>query len=297
MKDAAPAKPAAASTDVFASGAVSADAVPEGRARIQCYAETTTGIHAISLEAGLRMFERCRQARAADEFDAPLVWIDVASPGEAEAVFLRDQLHFHPLAVEDCIRGRQRPKLDRYPGYYFLVLYSAVVNAERNRMALHEVHIFLGRRYLVTVHDHKDQRVRRGAGALAGQPRGVPHGGRAGARGARQHRGRLLSRARALRRAGGGDRDGGVPRRREPGAGAHPVVRREMALFRKVLGPERDVLSTMLRRDLPFLSSPTSSSTSRTCTTTACAWWRSSTRCATCCRWPSRGSFRWRRTS
>ncbi|HEU0052162.1 MAG TPA: magnesium/cobalt transporter CorA [Longimicrobium sp.] len=255
MSDVAPrGRPAANPADVFSTGEVTAGAVPEGRARIQAYAETPTGIHAISLEQGLRMFERCREARAADDFDAPLVWIDVASPKEEEAVFLRDRLHFHPLAVEDCIRGRQRPKLDRYPGYYFLVLYAAAINADRNRMALHEVHIFLGRRYLVTVHDHK---ISEFAEVLA-RWRANPEAFRTV--GALAHSvidtiiddyfpvlDHFSERVEEI--------EAGVFRGAEKQGLEHILaIRRELTIFRKVVGPERDLLSTMLRRDLPFLS-------------------------------------------
>ncbi|HYJ79734.1 MAG TPA: hypothetical protein VEW03_09050, partial [Longimicrobiaceae bacterium] len=75
-------------------------AAPEARPRIQAYSETETGVHAIALEDALERFERCRHASSPEEDGVPLVWIDIAHPGEAEAEFLRKRLHFHPLAVE-----------------------------------------------------------------------------------------------------------------------------------------------------------------------------------------------------
>ena len=226
----------------------------EGRARVQAYSETATGVHAIALEDALERFDECRRARSADEDGVPLVWIDIASPGEAEATFMRERLHFHPLAVEDCISGRQRPKLDRYPGYYFMVLYAASINPERNRMALHEVHVFLGRRYLVTVHDHRINELGEVLARWRADTRAFRHVG---------------ALAHALLDAIVDDYfpvldhfaervedvETGVYRGSD-GEGLEHIlsVRRELTLFRKVLGPERDLLSTMLRRDLPFLS-------------------------------------------
>jgi magnesium transporter len=225
------------------------------RPRTVCYAENGKGVHAIPLEAGLKLFDRCRAAKSPTEAEAPLVWIDIACPGHAEEELLRERLHFHPLAVEDCVRGRQRPKLDRYPGYFFLVLYSAAFNPQRERMALHEVHIFLGRRYIVTVHDHRVAEFGEVLARWRANPATFSSVGVLGhaimdsivdhyfpvvdhfADRVEEMEGRIFE----------GSDQGGLERLLN--------VRREMTLFRKVLGPERDLLSTLLRRDLPFLSS------------------------------------------
>ncbi|HEX5724555.1 MAG TPA: magnesium/cobalt transporter CorA [Longimicrobiaceae bacterium] len=230
---------------------------PEPRTRIQAYAETKTGIHAIALDEAVALFLECQRATSADDTSAPVVWIDVASPTETEAEFLRSKLGFHPLAVEDCVRGRQRPKLDRYPGYFFLVLYSAAINPERARMALHEVHIFLGRRYIVTVHDH---RITEFSEVLA-RWRAAPASFRTVGAIAHAIMDAIVDdyfpvldhfaerveevEAGVFRRDPAGDR-----------AGMENILglRRELTLFRKILGPERELLSSLLRRDLPFLS-------------------------------------------
>ena len=228
---------------------------PVEHARITCWTAGENGVHAIPLENALELFQACRAARSPDDHSAPLVWIDVASPGEPEAEFLRDQLHFHPLAVEDCVRGRQRPKLDRYSGYYFLVMYSASINPKRDRMALHEVHLFLGRRYIVTVHDHRIAEF----GEVLARWRANPDDFRTVGVLAHavmdtivdhyfpviDHFSDRVEEMEAQIFEGN----------REPrGLEALLNVRREMTLFRKVLGPQRDVVSTLLRRDLPFLS-------------------------------------------
>ena len=245
---------AAQDSRTLAEGELTDTAIREARPRIQAYAETSTGVHAIAMDEALAMFERCQAARSPDE-QIPLVWIDIASPGENEAEFMRSRLHFHPLAVEDCVRGRQRPKLDRYPGYYFMVLYSAAINPERNRMALHEVHLFLGRRYLVTVHDHRVAEF----GEVLARWRSNPDAfASVGVLGHAvmdtivdhyfpviDHFSDRVEEMEAGIFEGRGEQ-GGLERLLN--------VRREMTLFRKVLGPQRDVISTLLRRDLPFLS-------------------------------------------
>ena len=229
---------------------------PTERSRISCWSATEGGVHALDVETGLKLFDACQEATSADDQSAPLVWFDVACPREPEAEFLRDRLRFHPLAVEDCVRGRQRPKLDRYPGYFFLVLYAATINPQRDRMALHEVHIFLGRRYIVTVHDHRVFEFDEVLARWRADPAGFDTVGVLGhaildtivdhyfpvidhfSDRVEEMEGRIF--------------EGG---REQIGLEQLLNVRREMTLFRKVVGPQRDVVSTLLRRDLPFLSS------------------------------------------
>jgi Mg2+ and Co2+ transporter CorA len=50
-----------------------------------------------------------------------LVWVDVQDPGPAELSMLLEAFGFHPLALEDVARDRQRPKVDEYKGYVFVV--------------------------------------------------------------------------------------------------------------------------------------------------------------------------------
>jgi magnesium transporter len=227
---------------------------PESRPGIHAYAETGTGCHAIPVEAAVAFVRDPEAPTPWARERPPLVWIDVVSPGNAEAVFLRDGLGFHPLAVEDCIRGRQRPKLDRYPGYYFLVMYSAEFNAERKRMALNEAHVFLGRHYVVTVHDRRISAVRETVArwrAAPGTFRNV--GAVAHALVDRMvdeyfpvidHFSDRVSELEACVFERPGD------------ALLEQILalRRELTLFRRVAGPTRDMLSSLLRRDLPFLS-------------------------------------------
>jgi len=75
-------------------------------------------------------------------------WLDVYGPRENDFAILRDVFKFHPLAVEDSEHFEQRPKLDAYDDYVFLVVYGASPDEDR----LVEVHCFFSERYLITVH-------------------------------------------------------------------------------------------------------------------------------------------------
>ncbi len=79
-----------------------------------------------------------------------LLWVDVSDPTNQDFDDLAREFNFHPLAIEDCRHRHQRPKVEEYQGYYFIVLYDASFDAE-HQLELRELNIFLGPNYLVTV--------------------------------------------------------------------------------------------------------------------------------------------------
>jgi magnesium transporter len=82
-----------------------------------------------------------------------LRWIDVAAQEESVIKLLGDRFGFHPLTLEDCLHFDQRPKLEEYSDYLFLVLHAfCLPKGDVCDVEPQEVHFFLGRDYLVTVH-------------------------------------------------------------------------------------------------------------------------------------------------
>ena len=77
------------------------------------------------------------------------LWLDLQQPEAADLEILREVFDFHPLALEDSWKFGQRPKLDEYDDYVFLVVYGA---SPTTTDGLVEVHCFYSERYLVTVH-------------------------------------------------------------------------------------------------------------------------------------------------
>jgi magnesium transporter len=80
------------------------------------------------------------------------VWLDIQDPQERDIALLRDEFHFHPLAIEDATRLHERPKVDSYDGYYFLVFYAIHYDSELERLHTHAMSLFVGANYLVSVH-------------------------------------------------------------------------------------------------------------------------------------------------
>jgi Mg2+ and Co2+ transporter CorA len=80
-----------------------------------------------------------------------ILWVDVADPTSSDFDDLAREFGFHPLSIEDCRHQHQRPKVEEYPGYYFIVLYEAEMQ-DGCQLELRELGVFLGVNYLVTVH-------------------------------------------------------------------------------------------------------------------------------------------------
>jgi magnesium transporter len=98
------------------------------------------------------------------------LWVDLSAPGEPERRLLLDLFHFHPLSVEDAGSSLQFPKIEAYQGYLYLVLHGIDATLatpkprgeggpQRNQFATHDVDFFLGRNYLVTVHDGQSRSI------------------------------------------------------------------------------------------------------------------------------------------
>jgi magnesium transporter len=81
-----------------------------------------------------------------------VVWVDVNDPTSQDFLDLAEEFNFHPLSIEDCRQEHQRPKIEEYKGYYFIVLYEAELVGTSRQLELRELNIFLGQNYLVTVH-------------------------------------------------------------------------------------------------------------------------------------------------
>ena len=81
-----------------------------------------------------------------------LIWIDIENPSRDNMQFLRDHFHFHPLDIEDCLSIIERPKLDEYDDYFFLVLHIPFYIKQTRRLVPFNVNIFIGNNFLVTVH-------------------------------------------------------------------------------------------------------------------------------------------------
>ncbi len=81
-----------------------------------------------------------------------LTWVNIEKPTERETEYLAQNYPFHPLDLDDCLSRIQRPKIDEYKDYLFLVLHFPVFNKEARVTTLSQVSVFIGKDYLITLH-------------------------------------------------------------------------------------------------------------------------------------------------
>jgi len=104
---------------------------------------------------------RDRETRQVESLDpawlAPnsgvVVWADVREPTQDDATVLRSIFKFHPLAIEDALTSVHLPKIETYENVLYVVLHGIDYHIEEHAFETLDVDFFLGKTFLVTVHD------------------------------------------------------------------------------------------------------------------------------------------------
>ena len=82
---------------------------------------------------------------------AGLRWIHIEEPRLAHRDWLEEHFDFHPLDFEDVYSRNQRPKLDSYDDYIFIVLHFPIFEKTSGRLLTAELDLFIGSDYLITL--------------------------------------------------------------------------------------------------------------------------------------------------
>ncbi len=82
---------------------------------------------------------------------AAIRWIHIESPRAADRDWLERNFDFHPLDYEDVYSPNNRPKLDQYDDYVFIVLHFPMFEKETGRILTAELDLFMGPDYLITL--------------------------------------------------------------------------------------------------------------------------------------------------
>ena len=114
---------------------------------------TTCVAHTRAYRDGDLVEEGFDVAQVSDHLEIPgtTVWLDLLQPSAEDLAVLVEELGLHPLAVEDAIHLNQRPKLDRYDDHLFLSCYVVSLDATSTELQVDAVAAFVTSRALVTV--------------------------------------------------------------------------------------------------------------------------------------------------
>ncbi len=80
-----------------------------------------------------------------------LKWIHIPNPSDENIEYLKNNFDFHPLDLEDCQTKVQRPKIDIYDDYRFLILHFPYFDKALKFVKTKEVKIFWGKDYIITI--------------------------------------------------------------------------------------------------------------------------------------------------
>ena len=78
------------------------------------------------------------------------IWLDVESPGDEDFEMLGREFGLHELSMEDMRHRDQRPKVESFEGYHYIVL-RPLCRDDDGDLVQQEVHAVLGDRFLVTL--------------------------------------------------------------------------------------------------------------------------------------------------
>jgi magnesium transporter len=80
-----------------------------------------------------------------------LRWINIERPSPVDQAWLEEHFEFHPLDHEDVRSRNQRPKIDEYDDYLFIVLHFPVFDKSVGRLNTGELDVFVGPDFLITL--------------------------------------------------------------------------------------------------------------------------------------------------
>jgi magnesium transporter len=84
--------------------------------------------------------------------DRQFFWLDLEGPSDEKLKEIADELGLHPLTLEDMRVFKERPKIEEYEGYVFLVIYGVDPGTSAGQPLLREVHVVISGDYVVTLH-------------------------------------------------------------------------------------------------------------------------------------------------
>jgi magnesium transporter len=194
-------------------------------------------------------------------------WVDMEKPDDDEIALLDEVFGFHPLAIEDTIQYSQRPKIESYnhvgdalqQGYFYMVIHGPDQESVKDRLRTKELDLFVSERYLVTIHDEPMRAVADVRSRASADPRIVLDPGiDLLLHSILDH---IVDNYRPILDYLEVELDD-----LEEEAVSNPTAdlliriaakKRELLNFRRIVGPQREVLAQLTRGEVPFIREST----------------------------------------
>lgn len=205
------------------------------------------------VETRATFFKEC--PRVSPEADT-VTWVNVNGLQNTKNLEeLGECFNLHPLVLEDILNTDQRPKLEDYGNYLFIVLKMLHLKEESREIVTEQVSLILGENYVISLHEHDQdvfQAIRERLQAGKGRSR------RAGADYLAYTLMDLIVDHYFLIL----ERLGEVIEELEDEVVAQPTpatlkeihaLKRDLILLRKSVWPLREVISSLERRDSPLI--------------------------------------------
>lgn len=110
------------------------------------------------------------------QLDDGVAWIDLYEPTKEEFESVAQELELSPRVIEGAIKPQQRPKLVRYGDSLFVVLKTARYLDEPEKVEFSEVHVLVGKDFIVTVRYEEIPALEEVRRRLEGEPESLRQG-------------------------------------------------------------------------------------------------------------------------
>jgi magnesium transporter len=195
-----------------------------------------------------------------DKDDGSVIWLDLLDPDDEDLGVLSEEFGLHPLAIEDAEQEHERTKLDRYDGYLFLTAYAVRLAKTTGQLATSELSAFITRRALITIRkddafdiravvsywDGSPDLAKEGVGYLLyGLLDNIVDGYFTSVQSLDDEIEEIEDQLFSENR-----RDQGMVQRRSF------QLRKSLVMLRRVVLPMREVVNTVMRRDLGIMTEP-----------------------------------------
>ena len=194
-------------------------------------------------------------ARLGELLQDPLacLWVDLEGEAPESLEALGRQFSLHPLTVEDLVHKNQRPKLEEFEDYIFVVVHG-LRPREGEEVPADEVDIVLGKNWIVSVHDGPIDAIKRAYDQVVTKPKTLE-----GSASFILHRisdllvDSYFPALDALEEEIDDLEDDVVQRPTQERLHQIFVLKRALVHLRKLVSPQREVYNALSRRDYPYI--------------------------------------------